>query len=362
MSSSIGELLKISIFGQSHGNAIGVLMEGLPPGEQIDTDELEAFMARRQGGQGGYTTPRKEADIPVFLSGVLNGHTTGEPLCAIIENNNTRSGDYAPFANTPRPSHADFPGSVKYSGFNDQRGGGHFSGRLTAPLCVAGGIAKQILARRGIFIGAHINEIAGISDEFFDPVKVDADTLVGVGAKTFPVLDDVSGERMILAITEAASCGDSVGGVVECAAVGLPVGLGEPIFDGVENRIAAAVFALGGVRGIEFGAGFKAARMRGSEHNDPYIISGGEIKTRTNNHGGALGGLTTSMPLLFRTAFKPTASISIKQNTVNTTSMQAEQIEIAGRHDPCIVPRAVPCVEAAAAISILDFILIDRKD
>lgn len=358
MSSSIGERLKISIFGQSHGKAIGVLMEGLPPGEHVDEDELRAFMARRQGGRGEHTTARKEADIPIFLSGLLGNKTTGEPLCAIIENKNTKSDDYAPFSDTPRPSHADYPASVKYSGFNDLRGGGHFSGRLTAPLCVAGAIAKQVLAKKGINIGAHISEIACVTDTLFDPVSVNDSTFTEVAAKIIPVIDDFKGELMLKAISDAAAEDDSVGGIIECAAIGLPAGLGEPIFDGIENRISAMVFALGGVRGIEFGAGFSAARMRGSKHNDPFYISGGEIKTRTNNHGGALGGLSTAMPVLFRVAFKPTASISQRQQTVNLKTMEPANIEINGRHDPCIVPRAAPCVEAVAAVSILDFILL----
>jgi chorismate synthase len=275
----------------------------------------------------------------------------------IIENAGARSRDYDAFKDTPRPSHADYPAQVKYGGFADMRGGGHFSGRLTAPLCAAGGIAGQILARKGVTVGAHIAAVDGKWDTLYDPVRVDADTLQATKTRPFPTLNGQAGERMRERIAQAASERDSVGGIVECAAVGLKPGLGEPLFGGVENRLSAALFALGGVRGVEFGAGFAAASMRGSTHNDAYILSGGEVRTATNNHGGIIGGLTSGMPLLLRAAFKPTASIGKPQHTLNIGTGAMAGLEIRGRHDPCIALRAVPCVEAVVSLVLLDILL-----
>ena len=356
MSSEFGNRVKITLFGESHGPAIGVVVEGLPAGEAIDLEVLGRFLARRAGGQA-LTTARKESDIPSFLSGFYAGRTTGTPLCAVIQNQNAHSRDYSALADRPRPSHADYPAHVKYGGHADMRGGGHFSGRLTAPLCVAGGICAQILARKGIRTGAHIAAIDGVWDTPFDPVALDTATLLAAQGKAFPVLDDAAGALMQTRIREAADAQDSVGGVVECAAIGLAPGLGEPLFGGVENRLSAAVFALGGVRGIEFGTGFAAAAMRGSAHNDAYVRSGNTITTQTNHHGGVLGGLTTGMPLVLRVAFKPTASIARAQHTVNLTTNAPETIAIQGRHDPCIALRAVPCVEAVTALVLLDILL-----
>lgn len=356
MSSEFGNRLKVSIFGESHGAAIGVVVDGLPAGEAVDMEQLNAFMARRAGGRR-FTTPRREADEPVFLSGLRNGVTTGSPLCAVIENKNARSGDYGALADTPRPAHADYPARVKYGGFEDARGGGHFSGRLTAPLCVAGAVCIQSLMRRGVCVGAHIAALGGIADTPFDPVDLTGEQLFLAGTRAFPVLDEAAGEKMLEEIEAAAAERDSVGGIVECGVTGLPAGVGEPLFDGIENRLSAAVFGIGAVRGIEFGAGFAAAAMRGSAHNDAYCVENGAVRTKTNCHGGVLGGMTTGMPLLFRAAFKPTPSIGLEQQTVNLKTMTEETIAVAGRHDPCIVPRAVPCVEAAAAIVILDFLL-----
>lgn len=359
MSSELGNNLKITIFGESHGTAIGMTMDGVPAGEAVDAAEIYAFMERRMGGKR-FSTARKEADLPHFLSGVRDGVTTGSPICAVIENTNVRSKDYSALENKPRPSHADYPAWVKYGGFADARGGGHFSGRLTAPLCAAGAICKQMLARRGIFVGAHIASVAGISDVRYDPVAVTTEELALAGNRAFPVLDEAAGEAMQAEIAAAAAEQDSVGGVVECAIVGLPVGLGEPLYGGVENRLSSAIFGLGAVRGIEFGDGFAAAAMRGSQHNDPYCIENGSVRTKTNRHGGVLGGITSGMPVVFRVAFKPTPSIAQPQQTVDLAKMEETTITIEGRHDPCIVPRAVPCVEAIAAIIAMD-LLLEKK-
>ncbi|MBR7136624.1 MAG: chorismate synthase [Clostridia bacterium] len=359
MSSELGNNLKITIFGESHGTAIGMTMDGVPAGEAVDAAEIYAFMERRMGGKR-FSTARKEADLPHLLSGVRDGVTTGSPICAVIENTNVRSKDYSALENKPRPSHADYPAWVKYGGFADARGGGHFSGRLTAPLCAAGAICKQMLARRGIFVGAHIASVGQIADARYDPVSVTAEELALAGSRAFPVLDEVAGEAMQAEIAAAAAEQDSVGGVVECAIVGLPVGLGEPLYGGVENRLSSAIFGLGAVRGIEFGDGFAAATMRGSQHNYPYCIENGKVRTKTNRHGGVLGGITSGMPVVFRVAFKPTPSIAQPQQTVDLAKMEETTITIEGRHDPCIVPRAVPCVEAIAAIIAMD-LLLEKK-
>ena len=358
MSSQLGNHCKISIFGQSHSKAIGVNIDGLPAGEAIDWDEILAFMARRAPGQGPHSTPRKEADLPIVLSGLVEGYTCGAPLCAIIENNDTRSKDYEALRDLPRPSHADYTAFIKYGKYHDIRGGGHFSGRLTAPLCFAGAIAKQLLARRGVSVGAHIAAIGSVADAPFDPVNLTPDQLLGPGGKSFPTIQESAGNAMLAQIEEARLAQDSLGGLVECAALGLPAGLGEPMFDGVENRLAAALFGIPALRGVEFGTGFAAATMRGSQHNDPFIPGPyGSLRTTSNHHGGVLGGITTGMPLVVRCAFKPTPSISQPQGSVSLTSGQAKTLVIEGRHDPCIVPRAVPVVEAVTALVLLDLLL-----
>lgn len=359
MASEFGNCLKLSLFGESHGVAVGAVLDGLPAGEFIDMEALSAFLVRRMGGKR-YSTPRKEADVPTFLSGVKNSRTTGSPLCLTIENANVRSADYHTLADTPRPSHADYPARVKYRGYEDSAGGGHFSGRLTAPLCAAGGICLQILKRRNILIGAHIASIGMVSDERFDPVAITGDLLTRPGRSGFPTLDETAGMRMQDEIEAAAAESDSVGGIVECGVLGLPAGIGDPIFDGIENRLSAMIFGIGAVRGIEFGAGFAATAMRGSEHNDAYCIEAGKVRTKTNHHGGVLGGITTGMPLVFRVAFKPTPSIGRLQHTVDLNTMTETTIAVQGRHDPCIVPRAVPCVEAAAATALLDCLLAEQ--
>ena len=353
MSSTYGENLKLSIFGQSHGVAIGMTLDGIPAGLPVDTDALQVFLNRRAPGQNDWSTPRKEADRPEFLSGILDGFTCGAPIAAAIYNKNTRSGDYANLKDCPRPGHADLTAQIKYGGFQDAAGGGHFSGRLTAPLCIAGGLCKQWLEGMGIQVFAHIAAVAGISDTPFDPLAPGRNSI----RPEFPVIDSDAGAQMRAAISAARSDGDSVGGVVECAVTGLPAGLGEPMFGGVESRIAQIVYGVPAVKGVEFGAGFAAAGLRGSQNNDDYVISGGHIRTATNNAGGILGGITTGMPLIFRAALKPTPSMSRPQQSVNLSTGEAQELTVKGRHDPCIVPRAVPVIEAAAAIAIFDMIL-----
>ena len=357
MSSDFGKKVKISIFGQSHSEAIGVVIDGLPVGEEIDLEEVQKFMERRAPGRNAWSTPRKEADMPRVVSGLFEGKTCGAPICAIIENTNTKSKDYDKLKDLPRPGHADYTAWVKYDGCNDHRGGGHFSGRLTAPLCFAGAVCKQILERKGIYVGAHILSIKGVKDVSFDAVSVDAEVLKGVTSKMFPVQDDAAGEAMQAAIASARERGDSVGGIVECAVTGLPVGVGEPMFDGLESVLAAAIFAVPAVKGVEFGTGFGVADLFGSENNDDFIyMEDGTVKTKTNHHGGSLGGISSGMPLVFRAAFKPTPSISMEQDTISISKRENDKLAVEGRHDPCIVPRAVPVVEAAAAVAILDLL------
>ncbi len=360
MGSEFGNLLRISLFGESHGSAVGVLIEGLPAGEEIDAVELQRFLERRRPGRDRLSTARREEDRPVFLSGITGGRTNGCPLCAVIENSDARSADYAELADRPRPGHADYTAYMKWGKAADLRGGGHLSGRLTAPLCIAGGLAKQILARRGIHAGAHLASVSGISDAPF-PLRPEPELFAEIAARPFPVLDEKKGEGMQARIREAAAAGDSVGGVIECAAVGLPAGLGSPHFSGVENRLAAALFGIPAVKGVEFGSGFAGAALRGSQNNDPFCIDeGGNVVTKSNCCGGLLGGMTSGMPLLFRAAVKPTPSIAIPQQTVSLSRREAAVITIKGRHDPCIAHRAVPVVEAVTAAVLLDLLLESR--
>ena len=344
-----GAVLRLSGFGQSHAEAVGMTLEGLPAGLPVDLDALQSFLNRRAPGRSDWSTSRREEDSPEFLCGLKDGKTCGAPLTAIIRNRNTRGGDYEQFQNLPRPGHADYTAQLRYGGFQDFAGGGHFSGRLTAPLCIAGGILLQMLEAQGIRVKARIRAIAGIED--------DAAFTESVAEKDFPAVSDTVGERMKAAILSARSEGDSVGGVIECVVSGVPGGLGSPMFDGVENRIAQLAFAVPAVKGIEFGSGFQSAGMRGSENNDPYAIEDGHVVTCTNHAGGVLGGITTGMPVVFRVAVKPTPSIAAPQQTVNLDTMQPETLCVTGRHDPCIVPRAVPVVEAVAAIAVADLIL-----
>lgn len=356
MGNSFGNSLKLTIFGQSHAPAIGMSMEGFPVGFSVDMAALEAFLARRAPGQGAHTTARREADKPEFLSGLVNGRTCDAPLAAIIRNTDTRPQDYAALSDVPRPSHADFPAQVKYGEARDASGGGKFSGRLTAPLCIAGGLCLQWLAAQGIQIGAHILQIGGAHDTPFDPVAPQLPVPQG----TLATLAPDAAEAMLREIDAARADGDSVGGVIECAVTGLPAGLGEPMFGGLENRLAQMLFAIPAVKGVEFGSGFACAAMRGSAHNDPFFEENGRIQTRTNHAGGILGGISTGMPLIFRIAVKPTPSIARAQESVHYGGGNAV-LEIHGRHDPCIVPRAVPCVEAAAAVVLLDAILEGKQ-
>ena len=350
MSSSFtGQRLRLSIFGQNHSEAIGMTLDGLPAGIPVDLDALQGFLNRRAPGRNDWSTPRREEDRPEFLCGLKGGHTCGAPLTAIIHNNNTRPKDYSQLKITPRPGHADYTAEIKYRGYQDFSGGGHFSGRLTAPLCVAGGILKQALQMRGVTVDARIKAIAGIADN--------SPFAASVAEKGFPVVDDMIGAQMREAIAKARAEGDSVGGVIECVVRGLPAGIGEPMFDGLENQIARAVFAVPAVKGIEFGAGFEAAALRGSENNDAFCVRDGKIETVTNHAGGILGGISNGMPVVFRVAVKPTPSIAKEQQSVNLNSMERSALRIEGRHDPCIVPRAVPVIEAAAAIAITDLIL-----
>ena len=353
MSSIYGENLKLTIFGQSHGAAIGMTLDGIPAGLPVDMDALQAFLSRRAPGQNEYSTPRKEADVPEILSGIVDGHTCGSPITVIIRNTNTRSGDYDNLKNCPRPGHADYPAQVKYGGWQDAAGGGHFSGRLTAPLCIAGGMCLQWLEAMGIRIGAHILQIGEKIGTTFDPLTPQLDQV----GQIFPTLSLENGEAFQEIIRNARLDGDSVGGSIECAVTGLPAGLGEPMFGGVENRIAQIVYGIPAVKGLWFGDGQNAPAARGSEYNDAYTISDGNVTTLTNHNGGILGGITTGMPLLFTAAIKPTPSISKPQQTVNLETGEITTIQVKGRHDPCIVPRAVPVMEAAAAVAIFDLIL-----
>jgi len=331
MSSSYGKWVRISIFGQSHSEAIGVTIDGLPAGIPINMEELQRFMNRRAPGQSRYSTPRKEADKPEFISGLVGSTTCGAPLTALIQNTNTKSGDYDNIRDIPRPGHADLTAHIKYGGYEDVRGGGHFSGRLTAPLCIAGGIFKQILQKKGVEIDARIVEIGGNHEDPFQEIDRAREDL------------------------------DSVGGIVECRITGVPAGIGDPMFDGVENAIAQTVFAIPAVKGIEFGAGFAASRMRGSQNNDPFRYDeDGNIRTTSNNSGGILGGITNGMEIIFRCAFKPTPSISQPQDSISWSSGENAVLEVHGRHDPCIVPRALPCVESAAALALIN--LMNPRD
>ena len=355
MSSVFGNKIRVSIFGQSHGEKIGCVVDGLPAGEEVDLEELRFFLSRRAPGQKG-TTPRRETDEPHIVSGLLNGKTCGAPLCVLMDNADTHSGDYDELRDVPRPGHADYPAAVKYRGFQDARGGGHFSARLTAPLCAAGGILLQLLARRGVRVVAHLLSVGDVRDEAFDPLLTDDATLERL-KEGFPVLSPAQGKKMLEKVEEMRGQGDSVGGLIECAVLHLPVGLGGPMFDGLENRISQAVFAIPAVKGIEFGEGFSVAQLRGSQNNDPYRVRDGQVTLLSNHAGGILGGLSTGAPLLFRAAFKPTPSIAQPQLSVSLSRMEDREMTVRGRHDPCVALRAVPCVEAAAALALADLLL-----
>ena len=326
MGSCYGNNIKMCIFGESHGKAVGVTLDGIPAGNKIDVEELQNFLDRRAPGKSRITTGRKEEDIPEFISGINKGFTNGTPITAIIKNKDQRSKDYEEIREMPRPGHCDYTAHMKYRGYEDITGGGHFSGRLTAPLCVAGGICIQILEKEGIRLTAKLEEAGGEKE---NPEK---------------------------AIERALEAGDSVGGIVSCSVTGVPEGVGEPIFDGIENKVASVIFGIPGVKGIEFGSGFAGTKLMGSENNDAFVLKDGKIETKTNNCGGILAGMSTGGNIEFKVAFKPTPSISKPQKTVNFITGKEEIIKITGRHDPCIALRAVPVVEAATAIAILDLL------
>lgn len=351
MSSLYGENLKITVFGQSHSQAIGVVIDGFPAGVKIDELELQKFMDRRAPGRL-YTTPRKEKDEVKFLSGLNEkGLTCGAPIVAIIENTNVKSKDYDNIKLCPRPSHSDLVSMLKHGEGADIRGGGQFSGRLTAPICIAGGIAIQVLNGLGVKVGAHIYKIGKAVDDNYSTTSQE----IPINLPDFPSLNPESASKMQDELLSAIEEGDSVGAVIECKITGVPVGLGEPMFDGVESRLAKILFGIPAVKGFEIGAGFSVADKKGSENNDQIVLDDeNKIVTETNNDGGVNGGITNGMPIVFKVAFKPTPSISKPQKSVNLKTMQEETLEIKGRHDPCVAIRAVPVVEAAAAIAILD--------
>lgn len=356
MGSAFGNKVKISIYGESHGEAIGCVIDGLPHGLKIDFNKIKVQMRRRAPGNDKTATPRKEKDEPIILSGVFDGYTTGAPLAMMIKNENTKSSDYSNLKKVLRPSHSDYPAYIKYDGFNDVRGGGHFSGRLTAPIVFAGAIARQILEEKGIFIGAHIKRIGSICDTPFNFNSIPVDLLNKLSTSNFSVIDDKVEEIMRAEVEKYRLAQNSVGGEIECAVVGMPVGVGSNIFDTVESKISSAMFAIPAVKGVAFGLGFDFAKENGMYANDCYQVKDGKVSLTSNNNGGVLGGMTTGAPVVFSVAVKPTASVSQPQKSVNIESMENEILEIHGRHDPCIVPRAVSVVESATALAILDLL------
>lgn len=357
MSSVIGDKIKLSIFGESHGEAIGCVIDGLPAGIKIDMNAVYKDMQRRAPGKDKTATPRLEKDIPHILSGMLDNVTTGAPLAMVIENTNTKSGDYSNLMTVPRPGHSDYPAYVKYGGNNDIRGGGHFSGRLTAPLVFAGSVAKQILSQMGVTIGAHIKQIGSVCDAVSDLNKTDKSLLDTLSSSSFSLIDETKEQAMRDEIEKARLSLDSIGGIIECFAVGLPVGLGGNMFDTVEGKLASILFGVPAVKGVEFGIGFGFANKRASEVNDQYEIKNGRVATLSNNNGGVLGGMTDGAPLSVSVAIKPTPSIAKKQKSVNLLTMENAELEIHGRHDPCIVVRAVPVIECAVALGLLDLMM-----
>ena len=357
MSSVIGNKIKLSVFGESHGEAIGCVIDGLPSGIKLDTDKIDKEMARRAPGKDKTATARKESDAPHILSGVLNGVTTGAPLAMTIENTNTKSGDYESLLTVPRPGHSDYPAYVKYGGNNDIRGGGHFSGRLTAPLVFAGAIAKQILEEKGIKIGAHISRIGSVCDKSFDKNDISPQLLEELSNDAFATISAEKELEMRAVIESARLQGNSVGGIIECAAIGMPVGIGANMFDTVESKLSAALFGVPAVKGVQFGEGFGFAEMLGSEANDGYEIRDGKVCLISNNNGGVLGGMTSGAPIVFSVVLKPTPSISVPQRSVDLRTMENETLVVSGRHDPCVVPRAVPVIEAVTALVLLDLMM-----
>jgi len=357
MSGMWGNKLKVSIFGESHGAGIGITIDGLPSGIEIDMEEVLKEMARRAPGKSKLSTARKEGDQTEILSGFFEGKTTGTPLCAVIRNSDQHSKDYGKLKDLMRPGHADYPGFIRYNGFNDYRGGGHFSGRITAPLVFAGAVCKQILNIKGINVGAHVKSIGTIYDKSFDEVELTKELLDNLKINELPLLCSEKEEMMRNAILEARSDCDSVGGTIECTVIGIDAGVGNPFFDSVESTLAHLMFSVPAVKGIEFGKGFEMSELRGSQCNDEYYYDGDKVKTYTNNNGGITGGITNGMPILFKVGIKPTPSIAKKQRTIDIEEKKESELIIEGRHDPCIVQRAVPVIEAVTAIGILDLVL-----
>ena len=352
MKNSFGSSVILTLFGESHGGGIGAVLDGLAPGITVDEDFIRSQLSLRRP-VGDISTPRSEPDNFVIESGVFGGKTTGTPICIVIPNENTRSKDYSELRSKARPGHADYAAYTKYHGFEDYRGGGHFSGRITAGIAAAGAVAISALKNKGIYIGTHIKSIAGVSDREFRNI---ADDIKAVSQKEFAVLDDGIKEKMISEITAAKADGDSVGGVLETAVIGLPAGIGEPWFGGVENVLSSVLFAVPAVKGVEFGAGFALANMRGSAANDEFFCSGGKIATATNNNGGINGGITNGMPVVFRCAVKPTPTIHKEQNTVDFIKNENVKITAGGRHDPCIVHRARVVIDSVTAIALCDML------
>ena len=361
MSGIFGLNIKMSIYGESHGKAIGVVLDGLPPGLALDEEAIFREMARRAPGQSALTTARKEKDAVEIQSGFFNGYTTGTPLCARIANSDQHSKDYSILKDKMRPGHGDYAGYVRYQGYNDYRGGGHFSARLTAPLVFAGAVAKQALTQYGITVGAHILRIHDITEPGFNPLGESEATLKAIDAKSFPVINDNIGEQMQNCILTAKCVLNSVGGVIELMAINLPAGLGAPYFDSVESRLSQILFSVPAVKGIEFGEGFGFAQLTGAEANDQMHYEEGKVRCYTNHNGGITGGLTNGMPLVFRVAMKPTPSISREQKTVSLAEQSDTTLTVVGRHDPCIVQRAVPVIEAVTAWTLWDLLIEAKK-
>ncbi|RUA06528.1 MAG: chorismate synthase [Fusobacteria bacterium] len=356
MGSTWGKNIKLSLFGESHGVGIGITIDGLPSGIELDLDAIRIEMKRRATGKNKLTTARKEADEFEILSGYFNGYTTGAPLSIVIRNRDQKSRDYSKIKDIARPAHADYTGNQRYNGFNDYRGGGHFSGRLTAPIVFAGAIAKQILAKEGIFIGSHIKTIKDIEDRNFNEQDLNRDNFIELSKEQLPFLNEEIREKAKDLILEARSNHDSVGGIIECGIIGMKPGIGNPFFNSIESQLASLMYSIPAVKGVEFGTGFEITKLYGSEANDNIYIKDEKVVTSTNHNGGILGGISNGMPINFKVAIKPTPSISKAQDTINMKTNEETKFEIVGRHDPCIVPRALVVVEAMTAIGILDFI------
>lgn len=357
MSYSFGKNFKVTLFGQSHSEDLGIVIEGISAGYRINKDLIRKNLDRRRPGKNKFSTARKELDDFKIVSGEVDGITCGAPICAIIENKDQRSRDYENLKDRPRPSHADYPAYVKFKGFNDIRGGGQFSGRMTAPIVIAGSIAEDLLLKMGIKIYSRIKSIGDEEDVKLELKDINEDKLSNLKNKDFPVFDHEAREKMQGEVLKAKEDGDSIGGIVETFILNMPVGIGEPFFDSLESVISHAVFSVPGIKGIEFGSGFAASKMRGSLHNDEYYYENGEVKTNSNNHGGIIGGLSTSMPIIFRSAVKPTSSIAKRQRTISIRDKKNVDLEIVGRHDPSIVPRALVAIEMITAVAILDLLM-----